>query len=79
MQGLQKEIESRVKNVLAVVNHSKKFHEYDGNSRDGERVIRTALSLQHRFHDLWLRSLEWLCCLEELIRGAGGLRSSVSF
>ncbi|KAG8181346.1 hypothetical protein JTE90_007754 [Oedothorax gibbosus] len=46
---------------------------------DAERVRRVAKNLEHRWHALWLSSLERQCALEEGIRNVGKEKLEASF
>ncbi|XP_076355434.1 uncharacterized protein LOC143249453 isoform X2 [Tachypleus tridentatus] len=69
-QVLQKEIEARGKYVSSLLKLCERLGvgPTDGVLIwDNQRVRRVASNLEHRWHALWLRSLEWQCVLEELI------------
>lgn len=73
-QELQKEIESQgkyVSSLLKLCEHLKGNVRFGQNSLmiwDAERVRKVALNLEHRWHTLWIKSLECHCILEDLIQ-----------
>ncbi|XP_022250543.1 uncharacterized protein LOC106466756 [Limulus polyphemus] len=69
-QVLQKEIEARGKYVSSLLKLCERLGVGPADGVliwDNQRVRRVASNLEHRWHALWLRSLEWQCVLEELI------------
>ncbi|GFU19874.1 uncharacterized protein NPIL_639142 [Nephila pilipes] len=72
-QALQKEIEGKGKYVSVLqklCEHLKGNIPFGQNALmtwDAERVRKVAKNLEHRWHTIWLKSLECQCILEELL------------
>ncbi|XP_054719169.1 uncharacterized protein LOC129228515 [Uloborus diversus] len=75
-ESFQKEIEAKgkyVSSLLKLCEHLKGNVRFGQNSLmvwDAERVRRVAENLEHRWHSIWLKSIECHCILEQLIENS---------
>ncbi|PRD19450.1 UNVERIFIED_CONTAM: hypothetical protein NCL1_57298 [Trichonephila clavipes] len=76
--ALQKEIEGKGKYVfvlLKLCEHLKGSIPFGQNTFtwDAERVRKVAKNLEHRWHTIWIKSLECQCILEKLLAESNSL------
>ncbi|XP_076464903.1 uncharacterized protein LOC143296731 [Babylonia areolata] len=77
-QVLQQDIESHSRIVSAVLKLSERVEREASctNASDCQSLQLVALTLERRWHGIWLQSLEWQCRLEEAINRRKGLYGS---
>jgi len=66
---LQQDIECHSKVVSAVLKLCERLHtDLESVTSPSEELQITALTLERRWHSIWLQSLEWQCRLEEAVK-----------